>query len=454
MHHSSKSIGAIAGALSKAQSELTNPEKSLTATICSPFPREADRTFRYASLSSGLDIIRKVLGKHELAIVQTTAIDQEAGLIRLTSVLAHSSGEWMSSDWPVCPVGDTAAPHRMGAALTYARRYALFTLVGIAGEDDLDAPDLQLKVDGGRGGPDGSQKTDERVLGEVSRQTAALGNGRTSRGNQSAAPNGSSTGSARDLPRRFWMRMPRRRYVKSSWARSQAAIRQRQQLFGHAENIAVKNTLTAEDANIVEAEFRNRMKLLELESSRREPFAADLVPGSEAPAHGPMNPEGHSSEQPQPLMLDDLQTDGKQKRSRASRGPKAEPIDKSMLTFAEPRRYRNREHLRFVARQACLVCGRKPSDAHHLRFAQPRALGRKVSDELVAPLCRIHHREVHRTGNERAWWKQAGIDPVSVARKLWRNTRPGDGTLQPALRTAPANDAISSPDAAVGKASV
>ena len=157
-----------------------------------------------------------------------------------------------------------------------------------------------------------------------------------------------------------------------------------------------------------------------------------------------MNPEGHLSEQPRPHTIDDLQTDGKQKRSRASRGPKAEPIDKSILTFAEPRRYRNKEHLRFVARQACLVCGRKPSDAHHLRFAQPRALGRKVSDELVAPLCRIHHREVHRTGNERAWWKQAGIDPVSVARKLWKNTRPGDGTLQPALRTAPANDVKSS----------
>src|SRR5450755_1126861 len=142
MHRSSQSIGAIATALAKAQSELTNPEKSLTATISSPFPREADRTFRYASLSSGLDIIRKVLGKHEIAIVQTTAIDQEAGLIRLTSVLAHSSGEWMSSDWPVCPIGDTNAPQRMGAALTYARRYALFTLVGIAGEDDIDAPDL------------------------------------------------------------------------------------------------------------------------------------------------------------------------------------------------------------------------------------------------------------------------------------------------------------------------
>jgi len=86
--------------------------------------------------------VRKTLGQHEIATVQTTAID-EAGLIRLTTVLAHSSGEWMSSDWPVCSVSETAAPHRMGAALTYARRYALFTLVGIAGEDDLDAPDLK-----------------------------------------------------------------------------------------------------------------------------------------------------------------------------------------------------------------------------------------------------------------------------------------------------------------------
>ena len=142
MQRSSESIGAIAAALAKAQGELINPEKSLTATIRSPFPREADRTFRYASLATGLDIVRKALGKHEIATVQTTAIDHEAGLIRLTTVLAHSSGEWVSSDWPVCPVGETAAPHKMGAALTYARRYSLFTLVGIAGEDDLDAPDL------------------------------------------------------------------------------------------------------------------------------------------------------------------------------------------------------------------------------------------------------------------------------------------------------------------------
>src|SRR6201993_1957912 len=145
MHRSSESIGTTAAPLAKAQAELTNPEKSLVATTRSPFPREEDRTFRYAPLSSGLDIVRKSLGRHEIAAVQSTEIDKEAGLIRLTTILAHSSGEWVSSEWPVCAVAETAAPHRMGTALTYARRYALFTLVGIAGEDDLDAPDLQAE---------------------------------------------------------------------------------------------------------------------------------------------------------------------------------------------------------------------------------------------------------------------------------------------------------------------
>ena len=147
MHRASESIGALAAALAKAQGDLTNQEKSLTATIRSPFPQEGDRTFRYASLASGLDIVRKSLGQHEIATIQTTRIDESAGQIRLTTLLMHASGEWISSDWPVCASSETAAPHRMGAALSYARRYALFTLVGIAGEDDLDAPDL-LPADG------------------------------------------------------------------------------------------------------------------------------------------------------------------------------------------------------------------------------------------------------------------------------------------------------------------
>src|SRR3954451_17980067 len=160
MQRSSETIGAIAGALAKAQIELQNPEKSLTATIHSPFPREADRSFRYASLSTGLDLVRKSLGRHEIATVQATSIDETAGLIRLTTTLAHSSGEWVASDWPGGPVSETAAPHRMGAALTYARRYALFTLVGIAGEDDLDAPDLNGRLEtlqGAAGTPEPGQ---------------------------------------------------------------------------------------------------------------------------------------------------------------------------------------------------------------------------------------------------------------------------------------------------------
>ena len=146
MHQSSETIGAIASALARAQAELTNPEKTLTAVIRSPFPREEDRTFRYASLASGLEIVRKTLSQQEIATIQTTRIDPATGNIHLTTLVAHASGEWISSDWPICPAKDTEAPHRMGAALTYARRYALFALVGIAGEDDLDAPDLSPAV--------------------------------------------------------------------------------------------------------------------------------------------------------------------------------------------------------------------------------------------------------------------------------------------------------------------
>jgi hypothetical protein len=154
MQWSSKSIARIAAALAKAQAELKNPEKTLTATIY-PDRRNRERahgtqaaeqdgrTFHYASLASGLELVRKTLSGHGLAVIQTTAIDDGAQMVKLTTVLAHSSGEWIASDWPVCSVKDTETPHRMGMALTYARRYALFALVGIAGEDDLDAPDLQ-----------------------------------------------------------------------------------------------------------------------------------------------------------------------------------------------------------------------------------------------------------------------------------------------------------------------
>ena len=107
-----------------------------------------------------------------------------------------------------------------------------------------------------------------------------------------------------------------------------------------------------------------------------------------------------------------------------------------MLAVAAPRRYRNREHLRYVAQQACLVCGRKPSDPHHLGFTKPRALGRKVSDEFAVPLCRGHHRAVHRSRDERGWWRQAGIDPIKVARRLWKETH-GMGPRRPRREVSP-----------------
>src|SRR5450432_2569137 len=141
MHRSSESVAAIATALAKAQTELSNPEKAMVGTV---YNNRSDipQSFRYASLSSGLDIVRKTLGGQQIAIAQTTDIDRANGMVNLTTILLHTSGEWISSDWPVCQLSETSAHRRMGAALTYARRYALFTMVGIAGEDDLDAPDF------------------------------------------------------------------------------------------------------------------------------------------------------------------------------------------------------------------------------------------------------------------------------------------------------------------------
>src|SRR6516164_7773611 len=388
MPHASQSIGAIAAALAKAQAELTNPEKSLLATIRSPIASEADRSFRYASLASGLDIVRKVLGKHGIAIVQATAIDREASLIRLTTLLAHSSGEWISSDWPVCPVGETAAPHKMGAALTYARRYALFTLVGIAGEDDLDAPDLlgnQLGVGSGAGGqPD---KGDGQGDAAPATRVGPKERGSRPRPAMKAAAELAAEQSAAILDRLL------REVAVLSSADAAASWAQ--------EGIRAKNGLTASDAKRVEEAFAARLSELQPDGAGIPP-AAELAPPASVAADAPIGAE-----------------------NRVPIG-----VDKGIVAVAKPTRHRNKEHLRFVAKQPCLVCGRRHSDAHHLGFMQPRALGRRVSDEFVVPLCRIHHREVHRAGDERAWWEQAGIDPIDVARVLWSSTRQNEGALQ------------------------
>jgi ERF superfamily protein len=389
MHRSSDAIGAIAAALAKAQAELTNPEKSLTATIRSPFPREADRTFRYASLSSGLEIVRKSLGRHEIATVQTTAIDAEAGLIRLTTVLAHSSGEWVSSEWPVCPVSETASPHRMGAALTYARRYALFTLVGIAGEDDLDAPDLGAvpKADGAAPpGPEGRASNGHALsAGDAAAvpQHRHIGrNGKPHNGLPVPLLDGEASGVLRDQ-----LLAEIAGLASSDQAADWARL-----------CLPKKQTLVADDAREVEEAFGHRMvAIADLDA------AVTLAPGSE--------PDGQPNAQGRPASIE------------SSGLSTPAPIDKSLLALNEPRRYRDKPHREFVARQPCLVCGRQPADAHHLRFAQRRALGRRVSDEFTVPLCRTHHREVHRTGDEPRWWSSYGIEPLPVAADLWQATR-------------------------------
>jgi ERF superfamily len=383
MHRSSESVAALASALAKAQAELVNPEKSLTATIRGGRPGEGERSFRYAPLSSGLDIVRKTLGQHEIATVQTTAIDKETGVVNLSTMLAHASGEWIASDWPVCALAETANPQRMGAALTYARRYALFTLVGIAGEDDLDAPDLCAAA------PTTPARTGTGSS-ELLPPPRSDGNGRTRAAARAASTPVLSSDESAVLRNRLLGEIAGLQSQESAANWAQAAL-------------AAKNQLTASDAKLLEEAFEKRLSEL-LPSEGAEVWNVDP---SESRSAG-----GHEIDKMDEPSADQV------------------GIDKSVLTVAAPRRYRNRDHLRSVMQQPCLLCGRKPSDAHHIRYVQPRALGRKASDEFAVPLCRSHHRAVNRAGDEKAWWKQAGIDPIKVARKLWKSTRIDEGRIE------------------------
>jgi hypothetical protein len=274
----------------------------------------------------------------------------------------------------------------MGAALTYARRYALFTLVGIAGEDDLDAPDL---CDGPRSP---TPSADERSLKPGHGQSVQQrnpGNGQRRYAIHGERPDTLEPEQSAGLREKLLTA------VGNITSTDNAAIWAR-------EALAAKNSLAAVDAKLVEEAFERRLsELAPSQSAEAADDAAlsihvDPIGAHATPAKGSGDPD---------------QPDG---------------INKSVLVLATPRRYRNREHLRYVAQQACLICGRKQSDPHHLRYLQPRALGRKASDEFAVPLCRSHHRAVHRAGDEQAWWKAAGIDPVKVARQLWRQTRIDD----------------------------
>ncbi|MEO8320767.1 MAG: ERF family protein, partial [Bradyrhizobium sp.] len=303
----------------------------------------------------------------EIATVQTTNVDQIAGQIQLTTLLAHASGEWISSEWPVCLTSETANPHRMGAALSYARRYALFALVGIAGEDDLDAPDQ---------------------LGEPSPAiTAGVG---------------SDDPRQDKKPRTGSIHKPRQ--TQPILAPASSAVLRDQMiseindtkdgdlaLWVH-KRLAAKNTLTANDASAMENVFQSRLEPSQL-------LAADDI----------QPPIANLFKQTEMLHYD--------LAHMADSAPaKVSPILKTI-------RKRSKAHLRFVGSQPCLICQQTPCDAHHLKFSQPRSLGSKVSDEFTVPLCRKHHQQLHQHGNELAWWANMQVAPSEIAKELWLSSQ-------------------------------
>jgi hypothetical protein len=395
MHRSSESIAAIATALAKAQIELSNPEKAMVGTVYNT-RSDSPQSFRYASLSSGLDIVRKTLGGQQIAVAQTTNIDRADGMVNLTTVLLHTSGEWISSDWPVCRTSEISAPRRMGAALTYARRYALFTMVGIAGEDDLDAP------------PD-----------EVYGTKALEGTPAAIPGPAPVPPSQSRTGNGATP------QTPAKLSAEESAAITAQLIREIETLPEDAlqpRAIAIlkaKNRLSAEDAKRVEDAFAARMT--PWGGGNEVPTPIEATPPEPPPAStnaiGARRPRGRPRKSKEPMGEKAVVLPSPLNATTVIK------IDKSMLTFGEFRRNRDKTHLRFVALQPCLLCGRSPSDPHHLRFTQPKAMGRKTSDEFVVPLCRAHHSQNHQVGDEVTWWKQNGIDPVPVANRLWAISR-------------------------------
>jgi hypothetical protein len=412
MHRSSETVAAIATALAKAQTELSNPEKTAVGLISNIRRGEDERTFRYAPLSMGLELVRKSLGGQQIAVLQTTEIDRPSGTVNLTTVLMHTSGEWISSDWPVCQLSDASMPRRMGAALTYARRYSLFALVGIAGEDDtdLDASHdtsiTSIKVDV-------TQRAPEQL--------------RTKPAGQAVSPRPNLTIEQSDALREQLLNQIR------SWACLD--ILQNEAI----KVLRAKNSLPTIDANMIEVAFKARMAVLGESSVVDTPPPDFQVPqnGTSDGAAKQRRSRRHiqngssirSNQKPAaPVAAVQPVSDHVQQTAIELR---LSTIDKSLLALGEPRRQRDRAHLRFVALQPCLICERTPSDPHHLRFAQPRAMGRKTSDEFVVPLCRTHHRQNHQTGDERSWWKAKATDPLKVAQKLWGMSRGVTTSLDP-----------------------
>ena len=271
----------------------------------------------------------------------------------------------------MCSVHEIGRPHQLGAALTYARRYSLFTLVGIAGEDDNDAPDLSavthaLQPSGSVQQPNGAPAKRPGVVPSKGRENHPSGLKRVVspeasavlRDQLRATLNGLS--SADDL---------------TAWA---------------ADTFAQKHTLATQDAAALEHAFSAKAELLSTSDRSAEAGVQDGLTAS---------------------------------RNGEERSAPSEEAAEVAFAIPKTTRRRDKKHLKFVSTQPCLVCGRAPSDPHHLRFSQPRALGRKVSDEFTVPLCRGHHRGLHAAGNEPAWWNDLGIDPMPIAQRLWAETR-------------------------------
>jgi hypothetical protein len=408
MHRSSENVAAIATALAKAQTELSNPEKAMIGTVYNT-RSDSQQSFRYASLSSGLDIIRKVLGGQQIAVTQTTDIDRANGTVNLTTLLLHTSGEWISSDWPVCQLSETSAPRRMGAALTYARRYALFTMVGIAGEDDLDAPDIANHQS--------PNPSPEAVPARSSRFRI---------GNPVTPPVWEKLGAEESATLRQQLIQDIQTLPRDNLQPRAIGL------------LKAKNRLSVDDAKLVEETFAARMALqcapseaLAADEPVSTPADADQQQPSLASTDAVKRPRGRprssktetGSSDAVPISSQYTIDESPPPSINQQTAPGPGKIDKSQLTFGEIRRLRDKAHLKFVASQPCLICGRSPADAHHLRFAQPRAMGLKVSDEFTVPLCRSHHRDNHSVGDEIAWWERRAIDPLATSRMLWVTTR-------------------------------
>ncbi|MDB5611421.1 MAG: hypothetical protein JWP25_8321 [Bradyrhizobium sp.] len=422
MHRSSECVAAIATALAKAQTELSNPEKSMVGTVYNS-QSDSPQSFRYASLSSGLDIVRKTLGGQQIAIAQTTEIDRANAMVNLTTMLMHTSGEWISSDWPVCQLSETSAPRRMGAALTYARRYALFTLVGIAGEDDLDAPDLTNDQSKGYNAVDAALTLSSKVA------PASVGSTPFRLGTPNIPPVREKLGADESV------------VIRAQLIKEIETLSQDEDLQPRAIAILkAKNRLSADDAKLVEDAFASRMALqvivpeafakdeptsAPIDATPSEPPSAPTTTVKPVRARRPRKTKAPAEALAVPPVSSKPAIGDDPTPSMTIRQADASPprIQKSELTISEPRRHRDKTHLKFVSSQPCLICGRRPADAHHLRFTQPRAMGRKVSDEFTVPLCRTHHRDNHSFGDELAWWGRQAIDPVGISRKLWVSTR-------------------------------